>query len=709
MNGPQDIGAKGPDAPPAAARKPLTDTRFGHTRTDEYAWLRDDGWQAVMRDPRALEAGIRAHLEAENAYTEAVLAPTENLQKTLFEEMKGRIKEDDSTVPSADGAYEYFVRFETGGQQPVFCRQAKGHSSIVEVLYDGNAESEGFDFFRLASCRHAPDHRHVAYALDTNGSEYYVIAFRHLESGRDLPDRLENCQGGAVWANDGETLFYTALDENHRPNKVMRHRLGDDQGDDALVYEEKDPGFQMGISLSESRRFVLIGVSDHTTSEYWYLDTEKPDTAAVLVHPRSRDLEYDVSHAGDRFLILTNADGAEDFKIVSAPITAPGAENWQDLVAHRAGVLIRSMVLFEGHLVRHERENGLPRIVIRGLADGAEHAISFDQEAYDLGLVAGHEFATPWLRFTYSSPSTPQQTFDYHMVKRQRRLRKTQEVPSGHDAADYVVKRLMAPADDGERVPVTVLMGKDTPIDGSAPLLLYGYGSYGHAMPASFVANRLSLVDRGFIYAIAHVRGGMERGYRWYLDGKRGNKANTFTDFLAAARHLIEQGLAAPGRIVGHGGSAGGMLMGAAVNMAPDLFAGIIAEVPFVDVMNTMLDETLPLTPPEWPEWGNPITDEAAYKTILAYSPYDNVRAQAYPLILATAGLTDPRVTYWEPAKWVARLRHMTTGAQPVLLRTNLQAGHGGAAGRFDRLKEVALVYAVALMAVDAEQFIEAG
>ena len=419
--------------------------------------------------------------------------------------------------------------------------------------------------------------------------------------------------------------------------------------------------------------------------------------APRLVSAREPEHDYSVEHHGDRLIILTNSDGAEDYRIVEAPIETPGREHWREIEPHRPGRLILQIVAFKNHLVRLEREDGLPRIVIRRFADGAEHEIAFAEEAYALGISPGYEYDTTTLRFTYSSMTTPAQVFDYDMETRERTLRKTQEIPSGHDPANYVTRRVMAPARDGETVPATLLYRKETPLDGSAPLLLYGYGAYGMTIPASFSTTALSLVDRGFVYAIAHVRGGQDKGYRWYKDGKREKKVNTFTDFIAVGEFLAREKFTARGRIVAHGGSAGGMLMGAIANMAPDLFLGVIAEVPFVDVLTTMLDTSLPLTPPEWPEWGNPIESADAYRTIAAYSPYDNVLAQSYPHILALAGLTDPRVTYWEPAKWVARLRELKTDDHLLLLRTNMEAGHAGASGRFERLKEVALAYAFAL------------
>ncbi len=429
----------------------------------------------------------------------------------------------------------------------------------------------------------------------------------------------------------------------------------------------------------------------------YLIDADRPESEPRLLVPRVHGHEYAVEHHGDRLIITTHSAGAEDFRICESPVGAPEQANWREVVAHKPGRLILETIAFQGHLVRLEREDGLPRIVVRRFADGAEHAVAFDEEAYSLGVSAGFEFDTTTVRFTYSSMTTPAQVFDYDMETRTRTLRKTQEVPSGHDPADYVTRRLYAPAADGETVPVSLLYRKGTPLDGSAPLFLYGYGAYGIAIPASFSTSRLSLVDRGFIFAIAHIRGGKDKGYRWYTEGKLEKKVNTFTDFIAAGEYLVKEGYTRRGRIVANGGSAGGMLMGVIANMAPELFLGIIADVPFVDVLNTMLDESLPLTPPEWPEWGNPITSKRDFDTIRSYSPYDNVAAKAYPHIFAYAGLTDPRVTYWEPAKWIARLRHRNTGTNMILLKTNMEAGHGGASGRFEALKEIAVDYAFAL------------
>jgi len=683
-------------APPVAAKRPTERTFHGEVLRDDYAWLKDPRWQEVLRDPSVLDPDIRAYLEAENRTTEAFLAPLEDLKKTLVAEMRGRIKEDDSGVPEPDGPWAYQWTYRPGGQHRAIGRTPRDGGDL-QVVLEGDALAKGTGYFQFGATRHSPDHRLEAWSADLRGSEYFTIRVRRWDTGEDLPDTVEQTTGAMVWTAASDGFFYVRQDDNHRPLQVWHHRLGTAPASDRLVYEEADKGWFVRVEESASGRFLVIATGDHETSERWLLDRATPEAPPRLVAARQAGVRYGVHDRGDTLYILTNEGDAIDFRIATAPLATPGREHWRPLVPHRPGVYIVAMLLQAGHLVRLERADALPSIAVRDLADGTEHVIAFDEQAYSLDIQRGLEFDSTVLRFSYSSMTTPAEVWDYDMASRQRILRKRQQIPSGHDPARYVTTRILAPAADGALVPVSLLHRRDLVLDGTAPLLLYGYGSYGMAMPASFAANRLSLVDRGFVYAIAHIRGGSDKGWGWYLDGKRERKTNTFDDFAAAARALIERRYTAAGRIVGHGGSAGGMLMGAVANRAGDLFAGIVSEVPFVDVLNTMLDESLPLTPPEWPEWGNPITDAAAFRYIRSYSPYDNVAAQRYPAVLAMAGLTDPRVTYWEPAKWIARLRATMTGGGPVLLRTNMGAGHGGAAGRFDRLEEVAIAYAFAL------------
>jgi oligopeptidase B len=671
---------------------------------DDFGWLRADNWQEVMRDPSKLPSDIRGYLEAENAYAEAMLKPTTDLQDTLYREIRGRIKEDDSSVPMADGPYAYQTRHREGGQHPIFVRLPR-EGGEETILLDGDERAKGHAYFKLAGVSHSPDHRLIAWSVDDKGSEFFTIRFRDVETGLDLDDTIPETSGGAVWAANSRTVFYVRVDDNHRPSRVYSHVLGTPISDDILIYEEEDAGFFVGVGKTQSGRYITIDAHDHETSEVRIIDAEAPHVAPILMAARETGIEYDVDHGDTRFFIRTNANGARDFAIrtvsvddVMGPAAKPGRDRWMDLVPHQPGVLILSLTSFKDFLVRLERVEGLPRIVIRDIATDAEHDIAFKEEAYSLGLLGAYEFDTKVVRFAYSSLTTPNRTYDYNMATRERTLLKEQVVPSGHDPEAYVTRRIQAVAPDGEKVPVSLIYHKETAIDGSAPLLLYGYGAYGISIPASFSVSVLSLVDRGFVYAIAHIRGGQDKGYDWYANGRREFKANTFSDFETAAKALIAEGYTSKGQIVAQGGSAGGMLMGAVANRAGDLFAGVIAEVPFVDVLTTMLDATLPLTPPEWPEWGNPIEDKAAFDLIRSYSPVDNVAAKAYPPIIALAGLTDPRVTYWEPAKWVAKLRTLKTDDNLLILKTNMDAGHGGAAGRFDRLKEVALVQAFALM-----------
>jgi oligopeptidase B len=689
--------------PPPAERRPRTTELHGQALVDDYAWLRADNWQDVLRDPALLPTDIRAVLERENAYAAAVLKPTEKLQRALVKEMRGRIKEDDSDVPMVDGPFEYYERYREGGEHELVCRRPRD-GGAEQVLLDGDALGEGKAFFDLGDAEVSPDHARLAWSVDEKGSELYALRIRDLASGTDLDDLIEDTEGDAVWNADSTAFFYVRRDESHRPTRVFRHIVGTPADSDRLIYEEQDPGWFVHVHRSRCRRFAVIHVSEHDSAEAHLVDLRDPEATPRLVAARERGLRYDVFPHGDRIFIRTNADEAEDFKIVEAPLSAPARTNWRDLVAYRQGRMVVRLNVFADHLVRLEREDSLPRIVVRHLATGAEHDIAFSEEAYALGLAGVLEFDTAVMRFSYSSMTTPTEIYDYDMATRTRTLRKRQEVPSGHDPAAYVTRRIFAPSQDGELVPVSLLYRRGTALDGSAPLFLTGYGSYGSAYPASFSTERFSLVDRGFVFAIAHIRGGTDKGWRWYTTGKLANKPNTFRDFIAAGRYLVAQRFTEAGRIVASGGSAGGMLMGAVANMAPDLFAGIIADVPFVDVMNTMMDETLPLTPPEWLEWGNPIKDPDAFTTMLSYSPYENVRAQAYPAIFALGGLTDPRVTYWEPAKWVARLRATMTGGGPVLFRTNMEAGHGGASGRFDSLKETAMQFAFALAATGTQQ-----
>ena len=699
--------------PPVARKIPVTIEQLGRTRTDDYQWMKDDNWQAVLRDPTLIKTDVKEHLTAENAYREAMLASTLPLQATMFEEMKGRIKQDDSSVPAADGAWAYYVEYKTGDQHPRYMRVERQGTWMVDgqpvtknfvvaptpqLLLDANALATGKAYSEVSAADHSPDHSLFAYAEDAQGSEVHQIYVKDLATGEVLPDPIGSAGGNFVFSPDSQWIFWTNRDDNGRPDKIFRRPARG--GETTLVYEEQDDGMFQGVGVTADNQFIVISIANQETSEARIIPAATPTAEPVVLEPRQIGRLYDADHWGDRWVIRTNADDSVDFKIVEAPTATPAKANWTDLVPHTPGRYIEGVALVKDFIGRQERADANTKIVIRERA-GAEHEIAVDEPAFSLSLGGASEFDTTTMRYGYNSPSTPTSTYDYDLATRERTLRKVQEVPSSHNPDDYVVERLNAPASDGELVPVTILRRKSTPVDGSAPLLLYGYGSYGIPMAASFSTSRLSLVDRGWIYAIAHIRGGSDKGWNWFLSARKMTKKNTFTDFIAAAEHLIQRRYATAGNIVAQGGSAGGLLMGAVNNMRPDLWSGVIGQVPFVDVINTMSDTSLPLTPPEWPEWGNPIEDAAAYDYMMSYSPYDQVEAKAYPAVLATGGLSDPRVTYWEPEKWVAKLRPATTSGKPILLKINMEAGHGGASGRFDYLKEVAHDYAFAIWAID--------
>ncbi len=681
---------------PKAAQKPLAKTRHGIERIDEYHWLRADNWQAAMQDPQLLPDAIQAHLEAENAYCDAMLAHTKGMQEQLYREMRGRIREDDESPPAPDGDYAYAIKYQTDAQYPLAIRTARA-GGTPQVLLDVNALARGHDYCAVPHWHHSRDHKLLAYAIDTTGSEKYRLCIRDIASGDDLGDVIDGVTAAFAWAADNETLFYVWQDENHRPCRVYRHRLGTAQADDVLVYDEPDAGFFVSLGQTQSGRYIVIDCHDHSTSEAHLVDAAAPLRAPICFAARQTGIEYDIDDGGDVFYIRTNAGDAEDLQIMTTPVGSTAREQWRPFVAHRRGCLLRTHTCFADHLVWLETRNALPCLIVHRFSDGARHEIAMEEEAYALGLLSGYEYATTTIRYTYSSPTMPEHIFDYEMNNHVKTLVKKREIPSGHKADDYRTRRIFAPARDGESIPVTLLWHKNTPMDGSAPCLLYGYGAYGISIPAGFSATNLSLVDRGWIHAIAHIRGGKEKGYHWYAQTRTTGKQRTFDDYIDTARHLIEARITATGAIVARGGSAGGLLMGVVANRAPQMFAGIIAVVPFVDTLNTMLDDTLPLTPPEWPEWGNPVNSRDAYHTIAAYSPYDNIAALEYPAILATGGVSDPRVTYWEPAKWVARLRDRSTSDNPVLLHMKMGAGHAGASGRFAALKDLALEHAFAL------------
>ncbi|HTA88915.1 MAG TPA: S9 family peptidase [Polyangiaceae bacterium] len=680
------LPAQAPLAPPRAPQKPERTEHHGVSIEDPWAWLKDPNY------PKVEDAAVLDYLKAENAYFDAVMAPHQALVDRILQELRGRIKEDDESVPAKDGVWHYYSKFVSGAEYRAWYRRPVA-GGPDELLLDEAALARTLEYFQLGSLDVSPDGQLMAYATDSNGSERFTMRVRDLTRGTELPDVIEETQGGAVWSADGAGFFYTLVNDNWRPYVVKYHRLGSDPATDPAVYEETDTGFFVSVGQTQSRNFVLISTADHVTSENYLIPAAAPLSPPRLVSARQVNRMYDLDEREGTLYILTN-DTHTNFRIATASVSDPGV--WHELIAGSDRHYLRDLTAFKAALVIEERVDGLDQIRVRDAA-GNEHYVAFPEATYAASVGTNSEYDVTTLRLSYESLVTPRTVYDYDLGSRTLVTRKVQEIPSGYDKTQYDSLRLMAPARDGVKVPVSVVFKKGFPRDGSGPLALYGYGAYGHAVPPGFSGARLSLLDRGFAFAIAHIRGGDDLGYQWYLDGKLEKRENTFYDFVDVARFLIDQGFAARGNIAISGGSAGGTLVGVAANLAPELWRAVVAHVPFVDVLNTMLDDTLPLTPMEWPEWGNPITDPAAFKTIAAYSPYDNVTAKAYPALLITAGLNDPRVTYWEPAKWAAKLRALKTDSNVLLLKTNMGAGHGGKSGRFVRLQEVAEEYAFVL------------
>ena len=685
--------------PPVARRVPHVLTEHGDRRDDDWYWLRN------RDDPEVI-----AYLEAENKYADAMLAPLVPLRDRIFGEIKARVQEDDESAPVAEGGWEYTSRTHEGSQYAIHCRRPRGEGpDTARVVLDENVLAEGHDYFALGGFEVTPDHAVLAYAVDFSGGERYTLRFRDLATGADLADVVENVTYGLAWANDARTCFYVRPDDAMRPWEVWRHVLGTPAADDVLVRREDDERFYLGVERTRSGRFVLLDASSKLTSEIWFVPSDAPETAPRVVAARDHGHEYAVEHhwsaaTGDRFLILTNQGGAaRNFELVAAPSADPVRANWTPLVRHRDDVKLDAVNAFADHYVLSERANGLERLTVTRIDSGAVHEIEMPDPVYSAWVGASPEFETSTLRYGYTSLVAPVTDVDYDMNTRAASVVKTQPVLGGYDATQYVSARLWATAADGTRIPISLVHRRDTPIDGSAPALLYGYGSYEISTEPSFRSSRLSLLDRGFVYAIAHVRGGGEMGREWYEAGRLEHKANTFTDFVSCAEHLVANRYTSPARLAARGGSAGGLLMGAVVNLRPDLFAAIVAEVPFVDVVTTMLDPSLPLTITEWEEWGDP-REPDAYARMKTYSPYDNVRSAAYPALLVTTGLNDPRVQYWEPAKWVAKLRTMSTSSNPIYLRTEMGAGHGGPSGRYDAWRDEAIVLAFVCDALGAAE-----
>lgn len=676
-------------SPPIAAKKPEELAFHGHTRVDPYYWLREKD------NPEAI-----AYLEAENAYTEATLAHTESLQEELYEEMVGRIQETDETVPTRLDNYYYYSRTEEGKQYNIYCRKQGSLEAEEQVLLDLNELGEGYEYLRLGVYKISPDHRLLAYSLDTDGSEDYVIYFKDLESEELLPDQIPGTSYSAEWGNDSQTLFYTTKDEAKRDDRVWRHRLGVDPAGDEMLFHEQDELFHVYLYRTKDRHYVILTSESKETNEQFFLDTDEPAGAFQLLQPRQKNTRYYAEHHTGTFYIRTNADGARNFKVVTAPVVDPSRAQWQERIPHRDAVKIDDLELFTGHLVLYQRQNGLRTICVVGLESEKTYEVDFAEPVYTYQQNRNPEFNSNQLRFTYTSLTTPDTVYDYNLDSRERTLKKRKPVLGGYEPEEYRTERIFATASDGTEIPISIVYKKAfSEEEKPMPCLLYGYGSYGLSVDPGFNSNRLSLLDRGFIFAIAHIRGGGELGRPWYEQGKFLNKRNTFTDFIACAEHLLAEGYTSREKLAIIGGSAGGLLVGAVLNMAPQLFQVAVAAVPFVDVVTTMLDESIPLTIGEFEEWGNP-KEQAYYEYMLSYSPYDNVRAQPYPHLLVTAGLNDPRVQYWEPAKWTARLRDLKLGTNRLLLKTEMGSGHAGPSGRYDYLKEVALQYAFILDAV---------
>ncbi len=671
------------NVPPIAPKRPEILSAHGDQRVDDYYWLRDRANPAVL-----------AYLEAENAYTKAMMSHTESLQTALYNEMLGRIQETDLSVPYRKGDFYYYSRTETGKAYPIYCRKQGSLESPEEILLDQNELAEGHDFLELGVLAVSPNHQVLAYSIDTTGAERYTLRFLNLETREHFPEEILDT-ASVAWGNDNQTVFYAQLDDTNRPYKLWRHSLGSSIVEDVLLYHETDEFFYLGIGKTRSQAYILLSLNSKITSEVHFLNADQPMGGFQVVQPRSQGVEYDVEHHSDRFYITTN-EGALNFKLMQAPVAAPTKDNWELVIPHREDVLLEGVSAFANHLVIHERKAGLPTLQIRQLSTGDSHYISFPDPTYNVDEGTNPEFNTSILRFNYTSLVTPWSVFDYNMDTQERELKKETPVLGGYDRSQYASDRLIATAVDGAPVPISIVYKKGLQRTGDNPLLLTGYGSYGCSYDPGFSSSRLSLLNRGVVVAIAHIRGGSEMGRRWYEDGKFLKKKNTFTDFITCAEYLIEQGWTSPQRLAISGGSAGGLLMGSVINLRPDLFHAVVADVPFVDVVTTILDDDLPLSVMEREEWGDP-NDKLYYDYMKSYSPYDNVEAKAYPNLLITAGLNDARVAYWEPAKWTAKLRSLKTDTNILLLKTNMGAGHGGASGRYESLKEIAFEYAFLL------------
>jgi len=672
---------------PVAKIIPKSLKKHNETRIDNYFWLND------RENPEVID-----YLNKENTYYDAMTAHTKDFQKELFDEMKGRIKEDDQSVPYLYNGYYYITRFEKGQDYPIYSRKKGSLSANEEILFNCNDLAKGHSYFQLGGLSVSPDNKFASFGTDVVGRRIYTIQIKNLETGEILSDSITNATGNSVWANDNKTIFYTRQDKvTLRSDKVFKHTLATDAADDILVFNEKDDTFNVSVSKEKSRKYIVIGSGSTLTTEYRILNSDTPEGEFVVFQPRVRGLEYSISHFGDSFYILTNKDKATNFKLMKTPENATAKENWKDIIAHREDVLLEDIEIFENYLVVEERSNGLNHIRIMPWSGTGEYYLPFGSETYNAYTTTNVDFDTDILRYSYQSLATPSSVIDFNMKTKEKEIKKEHEVLGGKfDKNNYIEERIWATAIDGTKVPISLVYRKGLKKDGKNPLLLYSYGSYGVTMDTYFSSTRLSILDRGFVFAIAHIRGGEDLGRQWYEDGKLLKKKNTFTDFIDCSKFLIQEKYTSPRHLYAEGGSAGGLLMGAVINMAPELYNGVIAQVPFVDVISTMLDDTIPLTTGEYDEWGNPNVKKY-YDYMLSYSPYDNVKEQNYPNMFVSTGLHDSQVQYWEPAKWVAKLRTKKINDTVLYLNTNMDAGHGGASGRFEAIKELAKEYSFLL------------
>ena len=669
-------------------------TIHNSTRIDNYFWMRLTDEQKTAKNKDAQTQKVEAYLNSENEYFDKVTASTNNFQEELFEEMKGRIKEDDTSVPYFRNNYFYITRFEKGSQYPIYSRKKENLEAKEEILFDVNKEAEGYEYFQLGGLNVSPNNTLVAFATDTVSRRQYTIQIKNLETGNILTDKIENTTGGSVWSNDNKTLFYTKKDPlTLRSSSIYRHILGTDASEDVIVYEEKDETYSTYVYKTKSHKFIVIGSSSTLSSEFRIISADKPYGDWKIIQPREDNLEYSLAHYGDYFYIQTNKDGALNFKLMKTPVNKTTKENWVDVIPHRNETLLEDVSIFKNYLVIEERTQGLGRIRIKTWDGKEDYYLPFDEETYSAGVYANPEFDTEVIRYSYNSMTTPNSVIDFNMRNQTKEVKKEQEVLGGKfNKSNYKSERVWATARDGKKVAISLVYHKDTELNKDTPLLQYAYGSYGYTISDGFSSTRLSLLDRGFVYAVAHIRGGQYLGREWYNDGKMMNKKNSFFDFIDCSKYLIENKYTSAKHLYAMGGSAGGLLMGGISNFNPELYNGIIAAVPFVDVISTMLDESIPLTTGEFDEWGNP-KEKEAYDYMLSYSPYDQVEAKDYPNMLVTTGYFDSQVQYWEPAKWVAKLREVKTDKNVLLLHTNMDVGHGGASGRFDSLKETAIDY----------------